>query len=85
MLDPFMGVGSTAIASLMHRRKVIGAEIVNDYVEIAKRRMTDAEKGKLKIRPMSRSVYNPNAPQKSIPPKTVKFNPASEQLSFIEE
>lgn len=84
VLDPFIGVGSTAIAALIHRRKVVGAEIISEYVKIAKQRVSDAEKGKLKIRPMSRAVYDPNQPQNSIPPKAVKLHPVSEQLTFIE-
>ncbi len=84
VLDPFMGVGSTAIAALMHQRKPIGAEIFDEYIQIAKQRIHDAEKGILKIRPMSRSVYDPNKPQKSIPPKAVKLH-TSEQLTFIDK
>lgn len=83
VLDPFMGVGTTAIASLMHLRKAMGAEIVKEYIEIAKQRIRDAENGTLKIRPMSRSVYDPNNPQKNVPPKSVKFQPP-EQLTLIE-
>lgn len=85
VLDPFMGVGSTAIASLMHRRKTIGAEIVSEYIEIAKQRVSEAEEGRLKIRPMSRSVYDPNIPQKSTPPQVVKLHSISEQLTILQE
>ena len=85
VLDPFIGVGSTAIAALIHGRKTIGAEIIAEYVEIAKERIALAEKGILKIRPMERSVYDPNSPKKNIPPKTVKINSSSEQLSFIKK
>jgi len=37
--DPFLGVGTTAIATLMHNRKAIGADIVPDYIEIVKERI----------------------------------------------
>lgn len=73
VLDPFMGVGSSAIASLMHARKTIGAEIHAPYWEIAKMRIQKAAEGKLKIRPMKRSVYDPSAPEKSIPPQVVNL------------
>lgn len=56
VLDPYMGVGTSAIASLMHGRKSIGAEIVHDYVQVALDRIRMAEKGELKIRPMERPV-----------------------------
>ncbi|NWD87457.1 site-specific DNA-methyltransferase [Pseudomonas sp. K5002] len=39
ILDPFMGSGSTAIAAIANNRKVIGFEINEAYVEIAKDRI----------------------------------------------
>ena len=73
VLDPFMGVGSTAIASLIHQRKAIGAEIVDSYNEITLERVKLAEKGDLRIRPMNRPVYDPNVENVYIPPKVVSF------------
>ena len=73
VFDPFMGVGSTAIASLMHNRKAIGAEIMPEYISVAKDRIKKAEKGKLQMRPMDRPVYDPIAPAKITPPKTIKL------------
>jgi adenine-specific DNA-methyltransferase len=71
VLDPFMGVGSTAIASLIHGRRTVGAEAMSEYMTIAKERINLAAQGQLKIRPMERPVYDPSAPSASIPPKTV--------------
>jgi len=71
VFDPFMGVGSTAIAALIHNRKSIGAEIKEEYIEIAKQRINDAELGRLMIRPMDRNIYNPNGNEENIPPKKV--------------
>jgi adenine-specific DNA-methyltransferase len=79
VLDPFIGVGTTAIAALMHNRKAIGADIVLEYVEIAKERIRLAEKGALLIRPMERSVYDPDAPEASVPPKSVHLGSNSIQ------
>ena len=73
VLDPYMGVASTAIASLLHNRKAIGAEIIKEYVETGWQRIEEAEKGELRIRPMDRPVYNPDNPQTYIPPKTVSL------------
>ncbi|MFQ5602687.1 MAG: DNA-methyltransferase [bacterium] len=84
VLDPFVGVGSTAIAALMHKRRAIGAEIVSEYVKVAKERIRLAEKGLLKIRPMERTVYDPNLPNHNIPPQTVRLRSHSEQLTFLE-
>ncbi len=71
VLDPFIGVGTTAIAALMHKRKAMGAEIISDYVEIAKERLKLAQTGLLRIRPMERPVYDPEMSDLNIPPQTV--------------
>ncbi len=83
VLDPFMGVGTTAIAALMHNRKAVGAEIMSEYIEIAKQRIKAAEEGKLRIRPIERSVYDPEGSTKNIPPKFVKLNSRSQQLGMF--
>ncbi len=84
VFDPFMGVGSTAIAALMHNRKAIGAEIMPEYVRITKERIELAEKGKLRIRPMERAVYDPNGKSKNIPPKYVKLKSYATQLNIFD-
>jgi adenine-specific DNA-methyltransferase len=73
VFDPFMGVGSTAIAALMHNRKAVGSEIMEEYVSIATDRIQQAVKGELQMRPMERPVYDPNQPLKNLPPKTIKI------------
>lgn len=73
VLDPFMGVGSTAIAALIHRRKAVGAEIVPDYIKIARQRIALAEAGQLRIRPMERPVYDPAGKKDSLPPIYVEI------------
>ncbi|MBI2118874.1 MAG: site-specific DNA-methyltransferase [Elusimicrobia bacterium] len=65
VLDPFMGVGTTAVASILNKRKSIGAEIVPEYLKIAKERINLAYQGRLRIRPMNQPVYDPNKPQKN--------------------
>ena len=44
VLDPFMGIGSTGVASLLTGRKFIGCEIDKRYYDIACQRCEDAEK-----------------------------------------
>jgi adenine-specific DNA-methyltransferase len=73
VFDPFMGVGTTAIASILHNRKSIGAEIMSEYIQIAKNRFHEAETGQLKIRPMDREVYDPHKTDNYKPPKKVEF------------
>lgn len=71
VLDPFGGSGTTLIAALMHRRKGAMAEILPDYVNIAKQRLRDAWDGRLRVRPMEREVYDPSGKAVYIPPKVV--------------
>ena len=59
VFDPFLGVGSTAIAGLLHQRKVAGSEIVRKYYDIACERLRLAYEGRLKIRP-DKPVYEPD-------------------------
>lgn len=60
VIDPFMGVGSTAIAAIKNKRRVAGAEIINKYIKITLRRIKDFEKGNLKIREMGTPIHDPN-------------------------
>jgi site-specific DNA-methyltransferase (adenine-specific)/modification methylase len=39
ILDPFMGVGSTGVASLIHNRKFIGIELEKEYYKAAVKRL----------------------------------------------
>jgi adenine-specific DNA-methyltransferase len=73
VMDPFLGSGTTAISALMHQRKVIGAELFPDYIKIIKERIDLAQRGELRVRPLERDVYDPDNPQKSVPPKFVEL------------
>lgn len=59
VLDPFMGVGSTAIAAVMHGRKAVGAELAEEYVRIAEERLNLLRWGRLKLRAMGTPIYEP--------------------------
>jgi len=85
ILDPFIGTGTTALAALVHDRKAIGAEIMPKYVDIAKERVRLAELGKLRVRPMERPVYDPEAPDRNLPPVDVRIGPAYGQVRLLEE
>jgi len=84
--DPFMGVGTTQIASIIHNRRSAGSEMNQEYYQVALKRIQQAQTGKLKIRPMERPVYDPDHPQ-SIPPQTINLNPPLEhqlELDFTD-
>jgi adenine-specific DNA-methyltransferase len=59
VLDPFVGVGTSIIAAVLHERKGHGAEVVHEYVTIARERIREAANGTLRTRPMTRPVYDP--------------------------
>ena len=85
VLDPFIGVGTTAIAAMMHKRKAIGAEIVPEYVGVAKERIRLAEAGELRIRPMQRPVYDPNIPEANMPPQVVQLSTVAQQPRLLDQ
>ena len=62
VFDPYMGVGSSIIAALMHDREAYGCDVVEDYVEIARHRVQALNEGELRIRPMGKPVYDPAQP-----------------------
>lgn len=62
VLDPFMGVGSSLIAALMHGRNGYGCDVVPEYVDIARQRIESLRAGTLKTRPMGKPVYDPTLP-----------------------
>ena len=39
VFDPFMGTGTTAIASIKQDRNYLGTEITKEYIEIANKRI----------------------------------------------
>jgi adenine-specific DNA-methyltransferase len=65
VLDPFMGVGSSAVAAIRHGRRAAGAEIVKGYYEIALDRIRRATLGELPTRPMNREVYKAPSSQRA--------------------
>lgn len=60
VLDPYMGVGSSVIAALLHGRQAYGCDIVPEYVEIARQRVEQWRAGRLRRRPMGKPIYDPD-------------------------
>lgn len=59
VVDPYMGVGSTAVAAVRHGRRVAGADTVKGYIETARERVLLESAGVLKTRPMNKPIYEP--------------------------
>ncbi|QYF95427.1 site-specific DNA-methyltransferase [Massilia sp. PAMC28688] len=59
VLDPYLGVGTSAIAALKNGRNAYGCDVVSDYVDIAQQRIEDLRNGQLRVRPMNKPIYEP--------------------------
>lgn len=64
VFDPYMGVGSSLVAALMHDRRAMGCEREATYVEIARQRILDYFNGTLRYRPIGKPVYQPTGKEK---------------------
>lgn len=64
VIDPYMGVGTSAVASYMHKRRSAGADTEMSYLNIARERLGLAARGKLVTRPMDMPVHVPDANSK---------------------
>jgi adenine-specific DNA-methyltransferase len=86
VLDPFLGVGSTIVGAILHRRRGVGAEIVPKYVQIARKRIAMAANGVLKTRPMDRPVFDPkNAGKYITTPPWEENSRKSTQLRLLDK
>jgi adenine-specific DNA-methyltransferase len=59
VFDPYLGVGSTAIAALKNGRNAYGCDITQEYINVAHDRIAQFEAGTLQTRPMNKPVYEP--------------------------
>lgn len=59
VLDPYLGVGSSAIAALKHDRHAYGCDVYKRYIGIAQERIASLQSGSLRLRPMNRPIYEP--------------------------
>lgn len=59
VVDPYIGVGSSACAAILHGRRAAGADLVSEYLEVAAGRVKLSWEGTLPRRPLGRPVYVP--------------------------
>jgi len=62
VVDPYIGVGTSAVAALMHQRRAAGADIVAEYLDIARQRIAQALAGTVPYRPLDMPIYDPALP-----------------------
>jgi adenine-specific DNA-methyltransferase len=74
VLDPFGGVGSSALAALLLNRKAISVDRDKSYTQIAKERVRALANGTLKIRKIGTKIYVPTGKEKvsKVPQEWVK-------------
>jgi len=60
IVDPYVGVGSTAVTAFMYGRRSAGADIHAHYLKIARQRLEMAQAGTLQIRPLNKPVFEPD-------------------------
>ncbi len=60
VVDPFMGSGSSAVASLIEGRRFSGCDTEVKYVRIARKRVNDARSGVINHRPLDKPVVLPS-------------------------
>lgn len=59
VLDPYLGVGSSAIAALKHDRNAYGCDTDKAYIKTALARIEQWRAGELRTRPMDKPIYQP--------------------------
>jgi adenine-specific DNA-methyltransferase len=60
VVDPYVGVGTTAVAALLHGRRAAGSDVKKEYLDIARDRVNQAIRGTLRVRPMGAPIYKPS-------------------------
>ena len=60
VLDPYCGVGTTAIAAVRHSRRAVVSDIEPGYIRTARERLKQLLEGTLPVRPMGKPVYEPS-------------------------
>jgi adenine-specific DNA-methyltransferase len=68
VFDPFVGVGSSLIASALHERKGIGVDREKVYTDLAYDRIVKALEGTLRRRPLGMPVWKPKGNEKVVRP-----------------
>ena len=61
VFDPYMGSGTTSVASLKNGRNCLGAEKEPKYVKIMCERLKLLSENKLQTRPMNKPIHDPNS------------------------
>ncbi len=61
VVDPYLGVGSTAAAAIMRGRRAAGSDIIEHYLNIAHERVQQAYNGTIPYRQMNKPIHVPSS------------------------
>ena len=64
VLDPFIGVGATAIAALKHHRRAIGIDKDATFIDTARARLKALTRGELSLRAIGTPIPRPKGTEK---------------------
>ena len=64
VLDPFSGVGSALLAALKNKRRAFGCEKEEEYIKVARQRISDLASGRLPYRQLGKPVHQPTGREK---------------------
>ena len=64
VFDPFVGVGSSLIAAILHNRKAVGVDKESQYTDIAYDRIIQTLNGNLRKRQLGKPVFVPTGKEK---------------------
>ena len=81
VLDPYLGVGSTICAAVLHGRKGYGSDIHKKYINLAEQRIKNLAAGTLKRREMGTPVYKPGNGMAKLTTLPEEFSKAREKFS----
>ena len=81
VIDPYLGVGSAACAAVLHERRAAGADLSEEYLEIARQRIELAANGTLPRRPLGKTVYVPS-PNDTITRRPKELGPGNGHHPF---
>lgn len=84
VVDPYMGVGSAACAAVMHGRRAAGADLSEEYLEIAHERIEQAKAGILAVRPRGKQVYVPSE-RDTVARRPEHFGPLNELVTSLSD
>jgi adenine-specific DNA-methyltransferase len=86
VIDPFMGSGSTAVASAIEGRRFAGCDREKRYVRIAQTRIKELRMGTLTHRPLDKPIVHPRQTHSVAkrPPHFAGFGLDTEQRNLVD-